>query len=91
MPDTSGLGPRELAAFDQFQAKFRDMQQEFCASLQAASDTFAAMGDALRDLGDVMRAEVAQTAIAAGEVVRGHPELIALGLRPDEHLDGAGD
>lgn len=83
MPDTSGLTPRQVAALDQFGARFRDMQQELCASLQRSSDAFAAMAAGLRDLGEEIQVTALQLAIEDGEAIEQHPELAGL----DQHLD----
>lgn len=83
MPDTSGLNPRQVAALDQFGARFRDMQQELCASLQRAGDAFAAMSRTLRDFGDEIQVTALQLAIEDGEAIEQPPELAEL----DQHLD----
>lgn len=83
MPDTSGLDPRQLAAFDQFHATFRDMQAEFCASLQSASSAFAAMSKSLRDFGEEIQVTGLQLGIEDGEALQRDPDLAQL----DRHLD----
>lgn len=83
MPDTSGLNPRQLAAFDQFHATFRDMQAEFCASLQSASAAFAVMSRSLRDFGEEIQVTGLQLGIEDGETLQAHADLAQL----DRHLD----
>jgi hypothetical protein len=83
MPDWSGLTPRETAALDQFGAKFRDIQQELCASLQRTGDALTAMCTALKDFGDELQVTGFQLAIEDQEALAEHPDL----LDADRHLD----